>query len=164
MTAIEAIKRVIESKVLKKSLTYLPGRGATVQELAELSDKLPRPLSTRHLALLKHWNGINLDVVRLYGASPTFGELRGLSETQSGPLTKVPGAIVFGDDPSGFIYAEASNGEILSFDSSFGEIKAIASNLDDFFTRLVFGKDAAEFAGDEWMNNLRMGGFNGEQQ
>lgn len=155
MMAVETIERVLDSDILKLSLTYVPGRGATAQELTELSRVLSRQLSTRHLTLLKRWNGINLDIVRLYGATPTSGELRALSETQTGPLAEVPGSIVIGDDPSGFVYAEALTGEIISFDSSFGDVKTIASDLDDFFSRLVFGIDAAQFAGDEWLRDLR---------
>jgi len=34
-----------------------------------------------------------------------------------------------------------------------------ARNIDDFFTRLVFGKDAAEFMGDQWLEDLRASGI-----
>lgn len=156
---VETIERVLEAKVLKKSLIYVPERGATEQELAELAKKLPRVLSESHLSLLKRWNGINLDVLRLYGASPAIGELRALSEAQSGLLVSLPGAIVFGDDPSGFVYAETLTGEIVSFDSSYGDLRAVASSLDDFIERLVFGKDADKFAGDDWRDDLRGAGL-----
>lgn len=159
MTAVQTIERVLKSKILKESLTYVPGRGVTSQELMELSNKLPRTLSEAQLSLLKRWNGLNLDVVRVYGASPTDGELRGLSEVQSGPLSEISGNVIFADDPSGFVYAETSTGEIISFDSSFGEVKTIAASLDDFFDRLVFGKDADQFAGKDWLSDLRDAGL-----
>jgi len=74
---------------------------------------------------------------------------------QSKALINVPGAIFFGDDPSGFVYAETLNGTIVSMDSSSGEIKIISSNVDDFFSRLIFGKDASRFAGDDWADGLK---------
>lgn len=158
MTAIEIIERALESKVIKNSLTYVPDRGATSEELSILSKDLPRFLSESHLSILKKWNGINLDMVRLYGASPSQ-ELRGLSETQYGPLLYFPDAIIFGDDPSGFVYAERSDGKIFALDSSSGGIEIVATSLDDFFTRLVFGEDADQFAGDEWLSEVKRAGL-----
>jgi hypothetical protein len=58
-----------------------------------------------------------------------------------------PGTIQFGDDPSGFMYAERTAGEIVSWDASNGEAKTIATDLDDFLVRLVCGPDADQFAG-----------------
>lgn len=159
MTATEVIERVLKTNVLKKSLTYVSERGATIQELSELSKHLPRPLSNTHLSILKRWNGLNLEILRIYGASPIPGELRGLSETQFPQLANLPDTIVFGDDPSGFIFAEAKGGEVISYDVSSDEMEIIATSLDDFFTRLVFGKDAAKFAGDKWLSELRRAGL-----
>lgn len=62
--------------------------------------------------------------------------------------------IDFANDPSGFIYGEDVAGNIVSFDSSCGELEIIASGMDDFFCRLVFGKDAEMFAGKEWAKLL----------
>lgn len=159
MTATETIELVLKVRLLRKSLVFVPDRGATEPELVELSKKLSRPLSSMHISLLRRWNGLNLDVIRLYGASPTASELRGIAEAQSGPIVMIPGMVVFGDDPSGYVYAEALSGEVVSFDSSSGESKIVASSLDDFFGRLVFGSDAGEFAGDRWLQDIRSVGL-----
>jgi len=158
MTAVETVVRVLESKVLRSSLIYIPDRGATDLEIAALSKHLPRPLSDAHRALLQRWNGINLDVIRVYAASAQT-ELRSLRDTQAGPFADVKGALVFGDDPSGFVYAEALTGQVICFDSSSGDIKIIAAGLDALFAKLVFGEDAATFGGDEWVEELKRAGL-----
>ena len=159
MTATETVARVLESGLIKRGLMHIPGRGATKQELEALSRKLVRPLSDAHSTLLMRWNGINLDVVRIYAVTPVPGELRGLEEVQAGPLTEIRGAIVFGDDPSGFVYAESLDGTIISLDSSFGTVSVVAEDLDSFFGRLVFGIDAAKFAGDDWFDEVKQAGL-----
>lgn len=159
MTPVEIIERVLETQVLKKSLTYIPDTGATLEELTSLSKNLPRELSGSHVCLLGRWNGINLDIVRIFSASSTNTELRSLTESQLGRIEGVTDAIFFGDDPSGFLYLEDSLGEIYSLDSQSGNVRQVAVNLVDFFARLVFGKDAADFAGDDWHRDLKRVGL-----
>lgn len=159
MTAIDTIENVLRAKLLKASLIFIPQHGATEQALDALSKVLPRSLSKTHLSLLKRWNGVNLDVVRIYGATSTPNELRGLADVQNEPFSQIPGAIVFGDDPSGFVYAESLDGKIMSLDLSSGEIETIANNMNDFFSSFVFGPKAAEFAGDAWLSKLKKVGL-----
>lgn len=73
----------------------------------------------------------------------------------------VGGAIVVGSDPSGFVYLQAADQRVYSLDTDGGDFEQIAENLDDFFERLVFGPDAATFAGDDWLAELRKAGMNG---
>ncbi len=82
-------------------------------------------------------------------------------ETQENPLGDFPGVVLFGDDPSGFIYGENKYGEILSFDTQSGNVKLIAADMEEFFTELLFGPDAARFAGQEWLEELRAAGLLG---
>ena len=159
MSAIDVIDRALRAKVIREGLTYVPKLGATDAELAALSETLQRPLSRAHASILTRWNGLNLNILRIYGASPTPRELRGLQETQSSALGRIPGVIVFGDDSAGFMYGEAENGEVLQYDTKSDRVKTVASSLDDFFDRLVFGKDAAQFAGEKWQNDLRKVGL-----
>jgi hypothetical protein len=154
MSAVDKIERVLRANVLKKALTFIPPRGATDMEIAAAGKALPRPLSARHSALLRRWNGMNLDVVRVYGATETPKEIRALTDAQLSVLAATPGSIVFGDDPAGFVYAELANGQIALWDSDFGDIEIVAANLDEFFDRLVFGVDAEQFAGEEWKLRL----------
>jgi hypothetical protein len=154
MSAVDKIDRVLRANVLRKGLTYIPQRGATDIEIAAANKALQRPLSTRHTALLRRWNGLNLEVVRLYGATETPGEIRALAEAQLAMLAATQRAIVFGDDPAGFVYAELTDGRIVLWDSDLGDIEVVAANMDEFFDRLVFGADADQFAGEGWRSRL----------
>ena len=86
-------------------------------------------------------------------------ELRQLSDAQTDMFSGVSNYIVFGDDPSGFMYAEDDGGVIYSVQVSTGDVKELARSLDDFFERLVFGKDAKEFGGQDWEEELRDAGL-----
>src|SRR5688572_23411284 len=61
MTAISTIEKVLATGVLSPNLSFVPGRGAMDEELRILAGQLSRPLSLQHTALLRRWNGINLD-------------------------------------------------------------------------------------------------------
>jgi hypothetical protein len=154
VSAIDTIERVLRAHVLKKGLTFIPPRGATDIEVAAADNALQRPLSARHAALLRRWNGLNLEVVRLYGATETPGEIRALAEAQLPVLAATPGTIVFGDDPAGFVYGELADDRIVIWDSELGGIEVVAANMDEFFDHLVFGADADQFAGEDWKAKL----------
>jgi hypothetical protein len=38
------------------------------------------------------------------------------------------------------------------------EIKEVATSMDDFFGRLVFGVDSADFLGVQWLEDLKNSG------
>lgn len=160
MTNIELIEKVISSGLLLQPLTYIPTQGANPSELLMLDDSLPKPMSNAHKTILQKWNGLNLDVIRLYGASPTPGELNGLAESQEGVLISFnDGYIVFGEDPAGFIYLEDGEGRIWSLDSEIQVSSLIARDMDDFFQNYLFGLKGFEFGGENWMQELRSAGL-----
>lgn len=159
MSAVTIIEKAISSGVLLEDMMVVPRIGSSDSDIKQEEKGLPRPLSKSHISFLKKWNGINLDVVRLYGCGNVHEELKRLSSSQSGVLSELEACIVFGDDPAGFMYAEKDNGSILSVQTSNSEIKEIAQNMDDFFERLVFGKDAKEFAGEDWEEELTDAGM-----
>ncbi len=154
MSSVTIIEKAIKSGVLIDGLTVIPDVGASDAEIAEEEVKLPRPLSDQHKAILKRWNGMNMDVMRLYGCVDVHEELRRLCDGQMDMFSEVEGAIVFGDDPSGFVYAESLNGSVHSVQVSTSESKILAASIDDFFERLVFGRDAKEFGGGDWEEEL----------
>ena len=154
MIAVDVIEQMLSIGVLNSALTSVPNMGASEIELVRVVKTIGRPLSEPHARILKRWNGINLDIIRIYGATSTDEETRSLADAQITGMALLPGTIAFGDDPSGFIYGEDVAGSIVSFDSSCGELEIIASDMDDFFCRLVFGKDAEMFAGKEWAKLL----------
>ncbi|MAR92155.1 MAG: hypothetical protein CML06_14920 [Pseudomonadales bacterium] len=155
MSSVTIIEKAIKSGVLIEGLAVIPDKGATNEEITQEESRLPRRLSDQHKALLRRWNGMNMDVMRLYGCANVHPELRQLSDAQTDMFTGVCNYIVFGDDPSGFMYAEGDDGVIYSVQVSTGNVKELASSLDDFFERLVFGKDAKDFGGTDWEEELR---------
>lgn len=154
MSSVTIIEKAIASGVLIEGLTIMPSRGATDVEIVKEEAALPRPLSKQHREILKRWNGMNMDILRLYGCGNVHEELRRLSEAQIVIFSSVENEIVFGDDPAGFMYAEGVDGSIHSVQVSTGEEKKLAVSLDDFFERLVFGQDAKEFGGTDWQEEL----------
>jgi hypothetical protein len=158
MSAVSVIEKMIQSEVLFEEMLVLPVDGSSEEMFIEEEANLVRRLSERHKCILRKWNGFNLDVVRFYGCNVTHKEIKRLSSCQIGPLAEMEGVIVVGDDPAGFVYGEHENGKVLVEDTSSGEVKEVAKSLDDFFERLVFGVDAANFGGVDWANELRDAG------
>lgn len=159
MRAIPVIERVVASGILIPELVVIPSGGATIEELATDASTLGRELSESHTALLRRWNGLNLDVIRLYGCGSCPARTGQLVRMQLGPGTIANGSVAFGSDPAGFVYVETVKGQIQQLDSDGGAISALAEGLDDFLCRVVFGKDAAAWGGDEWFQELRDAGL-----
>ena len=57
------------------------------------------------------------------------------------------------------MYVQSPTGMVWMFDTDGGGVERLADNLDDLIERLVFGSDAATFAGEEWLIELRNAGF-----
>ena len=157
MTGIETIDAVLASGVLNGNLVVLPPNGATSEELAAAEQELGRPLSDTHRAILRRWNGIDLDVIRLYGVGVVVPGIRPLVAAQLNWET-LPG-LVIGSDPAGFVYLEGADGQALVYDTDGGGVKAVASDLDELFSRYVFGCNAATFGGAEWLAELQRAGL-----
>jgi hypothetical protein len=155
-TAVEVIERALASGLLMPELIFVPDRGASSDEFAQEEQRLGRPLSASHRALLARWNGLDLEVLRFYGCG-ACGEVDNLSARQE-PRPEGDGVVVVGSSPAGFVYAEDANG-ILSLDSKTMAVKRVAADLDDFVGRLVFGADASAFAGEEWAAEVRNAGL-----
>lgn len=159
MTNVELIEKVLSSNLLIPEMTYAPPNGASSDEFSMLNKSLPRPLSQPHRDILKRWDGLNLDVIRLYSASPTQGRLRGLTDNQEVTLASRNGYIVFGDDPAGFTYAEDSEGKVWVYDCECNTVNLIAQSIDDFFQNYLFGLNGAAFGGDSWAEELKAAGL-----
>ena len=157
--AIETIERVLSSALLTKELIRVPSRGASREELDDEVQRLGRPLSLGLRTVLARWNGLDLEVIRLYGVGSVEGGIRRLSDEQTG-WRHLPG-LVIGSDPSGFIYLEGQQQEVLVHDTDGGTTKCVASNLDDLLGGYVFGARSASFAGAEWAAELKEVGLVG---
>lgn len=158
MTAVTTIGRVLSSGLLDPDLSTIVGRGATEAEIRAAEDFLGRELSGGFRAVLGHWNGIDLDVLRLYGVGTTDPGI-GNIETCQLPAGTSRGSVVIGSDPSGFVYLERVDGQILQLDTDGNAVKPVASDFDDFIDRLVFGVDAARFGGDAWADEIKAHGI-----
>lgn len=155
MNAVEKIEAVVTSGILLPELTIIPQRGATANEMRVEESLLGRRLSTEHVSILSRWNGIALEVVRLFGCGDQTGEIGRLSDFQVDLGTTLKEPATFGSDAAGFLYIQDSACKIWSLDTDGGELREIAKNLDDFIVRLVFGPDALLFAGEDWLRELR---------
>jgi hypothetical protein len=158
MGAIGVIEKVLETLPvgpLMSSMVDVPATGATPEELAAEEKFLPRRLSRHHQDLLKRWNGINLDMIRVYGVGQTDPTIMRLCRSQLDISQDFPGWIVFASSPAGFVCAEDSDGVVHSYDtqamlSPSGAAKKVALDIDDFFSRFVFGPDSDGFCGVDW--------------
>jgi hypothetical protein len=161
VNATETIARLLSEPVrssglFSESLLVVPASGATQAQLHDVTVQLGRPLSAQHARLLSSWNGLDLDVIRLFGAAPAPNGILPLSKTS---IAHAPsGWLAFGSDPAGYVYFEDPSGAIHSFDHDGGHWTRVAPNLDAFITELVFGPKAALFAGEEWLATLRQCG------
>ena len=155
MHAIQKIQQVLESGILLSDLVVIPSRGATTQEIIQEERMLSRTISAQHRSLLENWNGIGLEVLRLFGCGVQTGELGRLSDFQVSQDAEYDGVVIIGSDASGFAYLEDSNGGIYSLDSSSGELKLLATTFDSFICDFIFGEDGEQFAGPDWIRDLR---------
>lgn len=158
MSATTKIEKVIQSGVLIRELLVIPA-GAQAHQIQDEQRVLGCSLSRDLTLFLSKWNGINLDVVSIFGCKDTHPEIPALRDRQSLlPLTTVNG-IVIGSDPSGFIYIEMSDGSIVASDTKSTEQQRVGDSFDDFLCRYVFGEDADQFAGEEWKQALQQAGL-----
>jgi len=161
--AADVIERVLMARILTPNLTVIPPRGASQADFDEEERSLPRPLSLSMKRLLSMWNGLDLDVVRLYGCGAVVAGIKRLSSHQvplePGMLRELSKPIIIGSDPSGFVYIEDDRGQVWCLDTDGGDRNRVADSLDDFFGRVVFGADAETFAGSEWAKVLRDAGL-----
>lgn len=159
MSAVATIQRVLNTSLLLPDLIIVPERGASDTELQSEAQRLLRFFSEKHVRLLRKWNGIGLEVVRFFGCGQEANKIGRIADLQLDAEFGLPGAIIVGSDASGFVYLESENGTMLSYDTDGGTLTELANDLDDFVDRVVFGKDAASFAGDDWFAELEQNGL-----
>ena len=155
MSAITTIERALNTELFLADLTIIPDCGATLAEIADEEFLLGRRISSQHRQLLERWNGIGLEVIRFFGCGNTTGEVGRLSDFQVDFDFAIEGAIIIASDAAGFAYLEAKDGPVYSFDTDGGDVKELANNIDDFVDRVIFGLDAAQFAGEDWFAEIR---------
>ncbi len=162
MNFIERIESIINSGLLNDGFPRIPRKGATDKMIEEEEKKLNRPLSNHHKQLLKKWNGINLDFIRIYGVHKTENEfIKELAieyeEWIEEIINEIEGnPIFFADDVGGFMYFELEDGRIVQLDPEFTGLYPIASDMRDFFLNYLFGERANEYLGDEWLEKLKI--------
>ncbi len=155
MRTNEIIRRVLGSALLSKNLSQVPSRGATEIEIANTELQTPHPLSDAFKGVIREWNGLNLDVVRICGVgTPDDGLETVISYLNDFDHLPFPFTAV-ASDPCGFVYGELPDGSILQWDHDGGDTKVVASSFEDFICNLVFGERAAEFLDEEWLRELR---------
>lgn len=138
-TLVQFIERVLASPLLTPDLVYLPDLGAEESELVRVFN-IPENLPL--ISLLRRWNGLDLEVIRIHGIGNTSNGLPSVTTTRCG--------LVIASDPSGFHYIQLPDRTISSFDHDGGSPTHVANNVDDLLRNYVFGCRAASFSGDEW--------------
>jgi hypothetical protein len=140
MSADVTIQKVLATNLLTSDLVVVPDVGATNEQLSALASRgiHPSPALER---VLRRWDGIDLDVIRIHDVMRIM-------------QNEAEGYCLFGSDPSGFLYLEASDGSVVSFDTDGGGVTALAASFDEFIDDVVFGNRGAEFAGEEWLSEL----------
>lgn len=159
MNAVEIIEKVLAADGLKKTMFTVPEAGVSREVLAQLSSPLARPLSEQHMRILERWNGINLDVIRVGGVNSSDRGIGDLMSEGFQSFAPAPGFVAFGSNFVGFVFVEAEDGSIWSADTDGDALTYLADDMDDFFVRLVFGKDAAEFMTEDWLADLQAAGI-----
>lgn len=155
MRTNERIRRVLASGLLRKDLTRLPTHGASVVEIAETESQLAHPLSDAFKGVVREWNGLDLEVVRVCGVGrPDDGFDAVLSYWWLAAAVG-PRFNAVASDPDGFVYGEQADGSILQWDHDGGGNEVVAPSFEDCICGLVFGERAAEFSGEEWLAGLR---------
>jgi hypothetical protein len=145
MSAEVTIQRVLATTLLTPELVVVPEHGVSQEQLSALEARGIR-LSPSLQRVLRRWDGIDLDVIRVHDISR-------IMENEGG------GDCLFGSDPSGFLYMEAPDGSIVSIDTDGDGMTVVASSFDEFIDDLVFGARGAEFSGDEWLEELIAAGL-----
>lgn len=138
------IEAVVVSPVLIDAIIKLPQTGATDVELKEVEGRIYAPLNSEHIAFLRIYNGIDLDVVRINSCER-------INKTEYG--------VEFASDPAGFVYYLTGTGKVVMEDTDGGDVKQVATSFTDFIHEYVFGSRAAEFADEEWYEDLVMAGI-----
>jgi len=148
---LNVIEKVLNSDLLDKDLIDVPGPSIDLQ-IKEEENKLSKNISSEYKLFLQNYNGLNLDIIRLYGVGVTDKCIRNLSDTKNDLELE---GIIIGDDPAGFYYIQNISGQIYSCDSKSYNIKCLANSFSSFISDVVFGENADEFAGEEWKSELR---------
>ncbi len=148
---IDTLEKILKSNLLIKELVTIPD-SADVGSIMEEQKIIGKKFSNEHIELLKHYNGIDLDVIRFYGVGVTIKPIKRLARNQDDLDSEY---IAIGDDPAGFTYIQDKAGKIYSIDSEAGEIKYLTSSLSELITCYIFGKDASQFGGKDWEDELK---------
>ena len=139
------IETVLGSSLLERALTTVPDSGATESEIAD-AFSLDGPLASPLLPVLRRWNGLDLEVIRIHGVGPVPAGIQ--------PVTRSSEGVIFASDPSGFAYAMRADGAVYSLDHDGGAIVRVADDAGDFLCNYVFGSRAEEFAGPDWAEEV----------
>lgn len=153
MRAVETIRKVLDCGLLEPTLVRVASRGAVDRQVVACETAMGCSISPELRTILFTWNGLDLDVIRLFGAPPLEEGLQSLGSVK--PPAGLAGGVAIGSDPSGFVYFEATDRSVWSWDHDGGRVERLADGVDDFLGSVVFGSGAAHFLGDDWLTELR---------
>lgn len=150
---VNKIEEVLQKKVLIQELCTIPEEGVSEAYLRDHNyfnnDTLSK--ESPYIELLKRWNGIDLDIIRVFGVNKNHiaEEIRFDTELL---------LLLIASDPAGFLYGMDKKGLIYSVDTKSNAKKQVADSFDDFIINFIFGSRAEEFLGKEWYMELQTAG------
>jgi len=156
MHASHIIERVLTTDLLHPQLVVIAEDGASDSDLDTAEAQMNCRFSHAFRLLLKKWNGINLDVIRIYGVGNVSAGISPIHMNQVLLNPEFPsGSYVIGSDPAGFIYVETPDGKIYTLDHDGGDVEQVAESFDDLFVNVIFGPKAENHFGTDWLTELR---------
>jgi hypothetical protein len=162
MNIVEKLEQVIASNIIGEELLFAPSKGISKEKMLELDIAFNNLLSEDLKSLLRKWNGLHLDIINFFGfGDPLEGSINSMEENQlkNYHVYNYKDFLAFADDPAAYLYLQSPSGEIYTFDLKNSYMDRVSSSLEDFICNYVFGKRAAEFAGDEWFDEVKAAGL-----
>jgi hypothetical protein len=153
------VKKILDiknSSLLHERLYFFSEHGASDEEIENAERSFGYKLDKYYKQILKKWNGLDLHFLRIFSVSESETEVPNIFSNQDEDL---PNMLAFGSDPAGFLYLFDKNGAVYTFDYDGGGLEVTADNLEDFICNYAFGPRAAEFAGEEWLQELKDAGI-----
>lgn len=151
---INKIEEVLKSGVLIPELCTIPEEGISEDYLRAHNyfDNDIISKNSQYIELLKKWNGIDLDIIRIFGTNKnnTSQEIRFDPELS---------LLLVASDPAGFLYGMDKKGCIYSIDTKSNVKQQVAESFDDFIVNFIFGTKSEEFLGKEWRMELEAAGI-----
>lgn len=155
------LARVVDSGILTAENGLPPRRGAYPDEIRTEETLLGISIPSDLRSILTSINGGRLGPIYLWSCGTTAKAGRELASSNALLRTQCAfSGIAFGQSDSGAFYIRKPDGRVVSVDlATRWQEEDVASSLEDFMTRVVFGRDAGSEWGEDWVQALHLHGL-----